>query len=263
MDSLPPSDGMNETAKKQTVPVPYHIPDTMTDEVLNDYEDRCLLHLHHRCLLQRTQGNPVRGMFLELVLASNGTTLSNRYLKKLGELAKHHSFHFVIDEIMTGGRYGVMLLTGTKPEEFVERVGYITLGKWMQAGMVLASVEQRNLCTQKLSGMSPRGASTEICCNEISSCWVRVISKLDKTTERRHQVLERLHVEESDSWGGGVHIFASRRWTCPVKSTKNRFLPLLEETPIDRRLSVTTDKQSRLQHLYRHCHCPDLHYLSV
>ena len=117
---LPPSDGMNETAKKQTVPVPYHIHGMMTDAVLNDYEDRCLLHLHLRCLLQRTQGNPVRGMFLELVLASNGTTLSDRYLKKLGLLAKHHSFHFVIDEIMTGGRYGVMLLTGTKPVEFVE-----------------------------------------------------------------------------------------------------------------------------------------------
>ena len=154
---LSPQEVVNPTAKKQTVPVAYHIPGTMSNTDLNEYEDSCLLRLHHRCLLQRTQGNPVRGMFLELVLASNGSTLSDRYLTKLGLLAKHHSFHFVIDEILTGGRYGVILLTGTKPVEFVNRVAFITLGKWMQAGMVLASAEQRNVCAQQLTGMSVRG----------------------------------------------------------------------------------------------------------
>ena len=113
----------------------------------------------------------------------------------------------------------------------------------MQAGMVLASVEQRNLCTKKLSGMSSRGASTDICCNEISSCWLRVISNLNKTTERRQKVLKRLKVAESDSWGGGVHIFVPRRWTSTVYATKNRFLPLLEDTPIDKKLSVATEEQ--------------------
>ena len=234
-----PSKVQNSTARNQTIPMPYHIPTTMCDNSLMEYEDKCLMILHHRCLLQKAQGNPIGGVLLELMLASNGTTLSDRYLKHLGMLAKQHSFSIIVDEIMTGGRHGVMLLTETKPIEFVTHVSYITLGKWFKTGMVLANISRHEMLHAKLAGMQARGSSTDIVCDEASVYWNQVKTNLNKTTNRRKAVLCHLKISEAEAWGGGVHIFGPVRRSGTTPSTKNRFLPLLQDTPIDKTLQVS------------------------
>ena len=47
--------------------------------------------------------NKITAILLEITLASNGTTLSDRALTILGELAHLHDFSLVVDEMMTGG----------------------------------------------------------------------------------------------------------------------------------------------------------------
>ena len=129
-------------ARHCTCPLPYFI-ETNYDPDPNfiaHYEDQCLDELHATCLLATLQKRPVRGILLELMLAGNGASLSDRTLARLGKLASHHDFWFIVDEVMTGGRVdGSFLLVQQAPQEFKERVKYVTMGKWMGLGMVLSN----------------------------------------------------------------------------------------------------------------------------
>ena len=88
---------------------------------------------------------------MEISLASNGTTLSDRALTILGELAGLiHDFDIVVDEIMTGGHTKKMLSTMEKPKIFQKAVEFITMGKWLKCGMVLASKMTTNHTTRSI-----------------------------------------------------------------------------------------------------------------
>ena len=82
---------------------------------------------------------------MEITLASNGSTVSDRALTILGELAHLHEFGFVVDEIMTGGCTKTMLSTMEKPKIFQKSVEFITMGKWLKCGMVLGSKQQKSI----------------------------------------------------------------------------------------------------------------------
>jgi 4-aminobutyrate aminotransferase-like enzyme len=84
----------------------------------------------------KLEGRPMRALVMELILASNGGELSNRFLKNIGTLARHHEFSIIVDEILTGARVGPKLLrTLTTPTEFQTAVGFVTLGKWPGLGI--------------------------------------------------------------------------------------------------------------------------------
>lgn len=53
-------------------------------------------------------------LFFELMLAGNGAVLSDRALNKIAILSRKHKFTIIIDEIMTGGRTGTLLLLQKK-----------------------------------------------------------------------------------------------------------------------------------------------------
>ena len=72
---------------------------------------------------------------MEITLASNGSTVSDRALTILGHLAHLHDFG-IVDEIMTGGCTKTMLSTMEKPKIFQKSVEFITMGKWLKCGMV-------------------------------------------------------------------------------------------------------------------------------
>ena len=55
---------------------------------------------------------------METTLASNGSTVSDRALTILGELAHLHKFGIVVDDLMTGGCTKTMLSTIEKPKTF-------------------------------------------------------------------------------------------------------------------------------------------------
>ena len=145
---------------------------------------------------------------------------------------------------MTGGHYGVMmLLTGTKPVEFVDVVAYITLGKWLGVGMVLAHESQQVIMRGKISGMPSRGMSTYLVCEEAFALWQMAISNLPLTNKRHATVLNKLKLKKEESWGGQLHIFGPVRRYGMTASTKNRFLPQLDDTPIDSNLQVRKEPE--------------------
>ena len=104
---------------------------------------------------------------MKITLASNGATLRNCALTILGQLAHWHDFGIVVDEIMTGGQTTKMLLTLENPEIFQQSVEFVTMGKWLKCGMVLASKQQQTILRDLLARQLPHGASTGIDGNEV------------------------------------------------------------------------------------------------
>ena len=180
---------------------------------------------------------------MELVLASNGCSLSDRFLRKLGLLAKHHDFRIIVDEIMTGARYGVMLLTEKKPTEFLNMVAFITLGKWMGVGMVIAHEKQQEIMASYIAGMPKRGMSTFLVCEEAFALWKMAVQNLPLTESRHDLVLSKLKLGKNEVWGGQLHIFGPVCRFGFFSSTKNRFLPQLDETPIESNLQIRQDEE--------------------
>ena len=65
---------------QHTIPLPYSIEGVMEYDDLRLYEDNCMKHLHMLCNYNKVMKKPVTCILLELSLASNGATLSDRAL---------------------------------------------------------------------------------------------------------------------------------------------------------------------------------------
>ena len=140
---------------QHTITLPYSTEGAMSYDDLHLYEDKCLEHLHILCLYNKVMKNKVKCILMEISLASNGATLSDRALTILRELAGLQDFHIVVDEIMTGGCTKKMLSTMEKPKIFQQAVEFITMGKWLKCGMVLASKQQQTILQDLLSRQLP------------------------------------------------------------------------------------------------------------
>ena len=169
---------------------------------------------------------------MEITLASNGSTVSDRALTILGELAHLHDFSIVVDEIMTGGHTKTMLSTMEKPKIFQKSVEFITMGKWLKCGMVLGSKRQQTIRRNLLSKQLPRGASTGINGNEAYTIFSEVVNHLENVDARRQKVLTKCRVKEKDAWGKGLHIFIPGKREGILAGTRNHLLPLITNTPI-------------------------------
>ena len=218
-----------------TVGLPYHIPGAMKPSDLEEYEDRCLFELHVRCLIAKMNDAPVKTLLMEIMLAGNGATLSDRALERIAQLARMHEFSVTLDEIFTGGRSGTMLLAQQTPHSFRSAVRYVTMGKWIGAGLVLATKQEYQYMTNAndMEESGPRGASTKIDCQYLLLVWKEVVSKLILTPGRRETVLRKLNIPVGEDWGRGVMIFCSKARADSAQGLKNRFLPMLENTQID------------------------------
>ena len=217
---------------QHTIALPYFIEGTMSDDDLHKYENECLEHLHILCLYNKVMKNKVTCILMEITLASNGSTVSDRALTILGELAHIHDFSIVVDEIMTGGRTKTMLSTMEKPKIFQKSVEFITMGKWLKCGMVLGSKQQQTIRHNLLSKQLPHGASTGINGNEAYTIFSEVVNHLENVDERRQTVLTKCRVKEKDAWGKGLHIFIPGKREGILAGTRNRLLPLITNTPI-------------------------------
>ena len=169
---------------------------------------------------------------MEITLASNGSTVSDRALTILGHLAHLHDFSIVVDEIMTGGRTKAMLSTMEKPKIFQKSVQFLIMGKWLKCGMVLGSKRQQTIRNKLLSEQLPRGASTGINGNEAYTIYSEVVNNLENVDARRGSVLAKCRVKETEAWGKGLHIFIPGKREGILTGTKNRLLPLITNTPI-------------------------------
>ena len=224
---LSPDNVATEFTKQHTIALPYHISGCVDDDDLSKYEDECLNNLHIRCLVQKMKKTPIRALLMEIALANNGSTLSDRALSMLGELASLHGFKIIVDEIMTGGRTGSMLLSTSKPSVFVDAIAHITMGKWLQVGLVLTSKAEHEQQLKAIVDMPGRGASTNVDCKEPVIHWQFACDEIQNTMLRRETVLKKIKVTEHDAWGQGVLIFAPVARMGSYLGTKNRFLPKL------------------------------------
>jgi hypothetical protein len=225
-----------------TVPLPYSIKGVMDEVELKEYENACMQEIHVKCLMGCMKGSPYKCILMELMLASNGAELSERALEMLGKLAEQHNITFIVDEVMTGGRCGSMLMTLSKPKIFIKRVTHITLGKWLHFGIIISSCHYRELKEQERESdhTCTRGASTKLDVRQVILYWTRVSENLKFTESRRSMVIQRLHVDPEDTWGEGCLIFAPVRRNGAIQGLKNRFLPKLEPNlPIEKSLRCT------------------------
>ena len=217
---------------RSIIALPYAIPGTIKKSRLNAYEDDCLKSLHKKLLFYRIMGKHIKAVFLELVLAGNGASLSDRALEMIAVLAKKHDFTIIVDEIMTGGRTGSMLHLLTKPTNFIKCVSHVTLGKWPKCGLILVTKEHYHAGEQNRRLSVPRGTTTSLDFKRIIPYWNKVVSLLDNAESRRHIVLKRIKCKAMDAWGIGCLIFIPQK-NNSINGLKNRILPLIETTPVD------------------------------
>lgn len=227
--------------REHVFPLPYHIPthDHPLPEI-EEYEDACLEQLHIRCLLNKMDGRPTKVLFLELVLCGNGSILSDRALTRLGRLSEHHGFWILVDEVLTGGRCGTMLLLQQKPKIFQDRVSHVTMGKWMEAGLVLVSEDFKRSKDQVNQHLPSRGPSTKYDCTKAFLYFARAFENLDDnaTETRRAEVISVLcskvsGLKPDHFWGKGVLLYGPVERIDSERALKNRFTPLLCATPVD------------------------------
>ena len=234
----PPEEVKSPIGRKNTVALPCYIPRSLSTQQLRMHEDECLNSLN--VVLQRAgmAQKPCKALFLELLLAGNGCTLSDRCLIHLATICRLHKVRIIVDEILTGARTALdkFLLCQTKPKEFRDVITHVTLGKWLKIGVVLCSktfAKEREL----LYGFGRRGVSTQLCLNSSLQCWKNAHHNIKKGTvkERRRLVLEHLSVDEENSWGEGCIIFAPVARTNAMQGLKIRYLPkLCDGLKIDR-----------------------------
>jgi hypothetical protein len=224
------ADPNESKGRKQTIPLPYHIPGECSSEALSTLETECFEELHMRCVLARMSRRPYKAILLELMLAGNGASLNDTALEKLASLAKLHDLAIIVDEIMTAGRSSKtsMLLTASKPTSFQAAVSYVTMGKWTNAGIVL-----RNNSVPKNDKTQSRGVTVPVATKVTENIWPVVVTLRAKLDARRAEVLKKLKVKEEDCWGVGLLIFApvARRDSQP--GLKSRFLPLANAAKFD------------------------------
>lgn len=228
-----PSEVHSEIATEHTVALPYRIPcDSCLHSInqVEEYEDLCLDSLHARLLSAKLFNRPFNSLLLELVLGGNGASLSIRAYNKLALICRHHHINCVVDEALTGARCGPsMLLTQTLPLDFQNVVTHVTMAKWPGIGMVLLNEKNK---TETAS--SKRGQSTEISCDYAIKLWETADSLLHIIPDRRKAVLKAMKLSETDAWGTGLMLYGPKRRNDSKKSLKNRYLPLLASTPVDK-----------------------------
>jgi hypothetical protein len=218
--------------RSNTVPLPYHIPGVLEPNELIEYEDECLQALHIRLCWGKMRREPYKAILLELILAGNGASLSNRALICLAKLAIYHQLRVIVDEIMTGGRTGEMFCLLSKPPSFRAVVTHVTFGKFTKLGMIFISkswLEERT----KMYPFTQRGASTSLGADQAVVHWRCVKKNLSDIPKKREKVLKKLKLKEEQVWGAGLLMFGPCRWDTP-SSLKCRYLPLIHEhTPFD------------------------------
>ena len=175
---------------------------------------------------------PIRALFLEMILAGNGGILRNEALLALGELARHHNFNIIVDEIMTGGRVGPgMLCSMNSPVQFVEKISHVTMVKWTTMGLCLRS---EGFVPQEASLDQSRGSGTVKNAQQVMLHWKVVLDRLPFLEVRRNAVLTSLKLTRDRAWGGGILIFGEKFRLDSKRGLKNRYLPLCQSIPIDK-----------------------------
>ena len=214
---------------KQTVAFPYFVSHPgLCQEELKKIEHQCLQSIELKLWTARLCREPFQALLMEPILSGNGGELTDNFLTCLSRLLKRFNVSVVLDEIMTCGRAGPkMTVSAVLPKEFLEIVGYITVGKIFGGGMVLQKRPKRPTdITNKW------GESTSLNAGEAYLKWRVIQERIEQGAipARRALVLRMMGMEETDNrlWGRGCLIFSSKARPGVLKNLKCRLLPMLE-----------------------------------
>jgi hypothetical protein len=219
--------------KKQIIALPYHIPCEDVDVDSNEfqqYEKDCLKEIHIRLLCARLEGIQVSLISLELILAGSGATLTPRFLSNFGALCKHHNVHIHVDEILTAGRTGQMLLTLQQPNNFKDAVVAVTMGKWTHFGLVLIHHNWTRQNGSKYQNLRPRGYTVEhlLITEALVQHFSYVTSNIGNAELQRTALIKKIGANAKDCWGKGVLVFSSKIRKGPCFGFQCRYLPTLD-----------------------------------
>ena len=219
--------------RRQTVPLPYWVEcNANSTNEQTAMEDACLSQLRKRLFTAKLAGKPFTAFLLEIILGGCGAMLSDRFLSLFGPLMLDFEVQVIVDECMTAGRVGPQLTMTTRtPTSFENSVGYITMAKFPNCGLIVEKTP--NKPTQN-TGL--RGTSTEIDAGEAFYCIRQADERLKRGVyKNRHRaVVLALSLKDKEQvWGQGGLIFVSRTRTAVVKGLKNRCLPMLESRKIN------------------------------
>ena len=135
-----PTDEITQACLSQVVPLPYSIPDEINDNDLLQMEQESLEHLATRLALNAISDRPSRALLIELILASNGATLSARFLHRLCDVCKIWDVNLVIDEVLTSIRCnGEIMLACSRGLSGM--FTHAVIGKWPGIGVVLRTTD--------------------------------------------------------------------------------------------------------------------------
>ena len=223
--------------KLQTIALPYFVQhELLPARTLEKHEDKCLEYLEWKLFVAVLKGRKIKVLLMELLLAGNGGELSHRFLVKLAKLLKTFGVGLIIDEVMTGGRVGPdsMAFTSTLPDEVIERVKYLTMGKIFNCGLVLERAHKKPTMRVKA-----RGESTDLVSGEAFMRWKKIQEFIDAgmIKKRRSEVLKLMTdrgKNEVENWGRGCLIFTGRARPEVHKNIKCRLLPKLENLQLTR-----------------------------
>lgn len=230
----PTNGDCTKKAKENAFAAPYYIPCIDEDEnAIVEYENECLESLLLRVLSAKMSGRPVKGLLLELLLAGSGAMLSQRYLTKVGTMAKVHDFSIVVDEILTAGRcsHKHLLLTMDAPESFVNAVSHVTLGKWFQVGIVLSTKEHLDKYNTTNTLVARQENSIPISLMEPQKRLESVLLLLQDIPAKRSAAMKFLTGAKKEKiifWGNGLILFGPLVREGIAAGMRSRFLPMVE-----------------------------------
>ena len=176
----------------------------------------------------------------EYILGGCGAELSTDFLERLAPVLKIFNVTVIADEVLTGGRVGAsMTMTTSMPAIFQERVEMITMGKFMNAAIVLKKLTKKPYQCDDPA----RGTSTNIECLEACTKFNLVASRSHMIPERQRSVLDILGVSQTHEyyWGQGLLLFTNRTRPQLTQGLKNRILPRLDDVKIKKLRCVQSD----------------------
>jgi len=187
--------------------------------------------IHCRCVQAKVEGEPITGLFLELVLQCNGAVLSDTFLEDLATLSEQHDFKIALDEVLTGGRCKNILKVLDTPTSFQKRTSYLSMGKWMGMGVVLCHED----IFDKDFGAASTGETTGTNYNEAIKSFATVLPLIKNIDSQRKKVLNILKVDEKDAWGEGILIWCNCVITKPLETLalNGRYLPFINNEKND------------------------------
>lgn len=204
--------------------LPYFAPSLLGDSnehILDLAEEHAIDELRHVF-----QSRSIQALLLEVVQALTGLQLRSIFLQKLEDLATEFGVRIVIDDILTFGR---LPLRSARFE--MKYPSYITLGKWLNTGVVLC---RKGIA--RVSNPVNRGDTVSFHLKPACDILEHVLTIWDEipnlVSSARRRALEHLqhHLGENEtliSWGEGAIVFSDAYCAKP-SVILGRFLPHLE-----------------------------------